>query len=100
MCLIWRPAVGPIHLDYLKGVLILLQCLLFFLVFWAGVQPVRAAVELPDITRAVELKMHTGTAEEALAFIEQRQTQCQDLTEQAKILLQRAESSPAQEGKP
>ncbi|XOF33575.1 MAG: mechanosensitive ion channel domain-containing protein [Candidatus Electrothrix sp. YB6] len=46
-----------------------------------------ATPALPDIPEPVELKMHSGTAEEALAFIEQRQKKTEELAADSALLL-------------
>lgn len=75
----------------------MLKSLIFFLTVLFLLFPSSAFGNLPEIARAVEPKMHTGAAEKALSFIEQRQVQADEFAIHVGVLLQQEVSPPAQE---
>ena len=60
--------------------------LLIILFIFAVLFSAKAFASLPDITKALEPKMHTGSAEEILAFIKERDTQVTQLANELQSL--------------
>jgi small-conductance mechanosensitive channel len=70
---------------------------LLIVVFILTVFPVKAFTALPDIAKAIEPKMHQGSIEEILSFIEERHLQAVQLATEAGTILQQTSGQPEQE---
>ncbi len=70
---------------------------LLIIIFLITVFPVKAFAALPDIVKAIEPKMHDGTSEEILSFLNERLMLAVQLATDAEAILEQTDTPEEQE---
>jgi small-conductance mechanosensitive channel len=72
-------------------------CTLLFIIFLISLFPVGSFAALPDISKAIETRLHLGTNEQILSFIQERQNHVLQLTNEAETIVEQSKNQSEEE---